>query len=108
MRSGRLCMIAATILTGSPIWSSPAATTGRWTSWSPGGWTPRSSIPSCDAPAPDPMRRFPNAEAANLVDEGAAAFHRQLVLTNLSAEYDNEIRLWLNELKELEEMAESD
>ena len=58
--------------------------------------------------APDPMRRFPNAEAANLVDEGAAAFHRQLVLTNLSAEYDNEIRLWLNELKELEEMAESD
>lgn len=58
--------------------------------------------------APDPMRRFPDAEAANLVDKGAAAFHRQLVLTNLSAEYDNEIRLWLNELKELEEMADSD
>lgn len=52
--------------------------------------------------APDPMRRFPSAEAADLLKEGAAAFHRQLVLGNLASEYGNEIRLWLEELKELE------
>jgi serine/threonine protein kinase len=52
--------------------------------------------------APDPMRRFPSAEAADLVKEGAAAFHRQLIKSDLASEYDNEIRLWLEELKELE------
>jgi serine/threonine-protein kinase len=52
--------------------------------------------------APDPMRRFPSAEAADLLKEGAAAFHRQLVLSDLASEYGNEIRLWLEELKELE------
>ena len=51
--------------------------------------------------APDPMRRFPSAEAADLVKEGAASFHRQLVMSNLASEYDNEIRLWLEELDEL-------
>ena len=50
----------------------------------------------------DPTRRFPSAEAAQLLKEGAAAFHRQLVIGNLSSEYDNDIRLWLEELKELE------
>ena len=55
--------------------------------------------------APDPMRRFPSAEAADLVEEGAAAFHRQLVLMNLAAEYENEIRLWIEELKELDGIA---
>jgi eukaryotic-like serine/threonine-protein kinase len=50
--------------------------------------------------APDPMRRFPNAEAADLVKEGAASFHRQLVMSNLASEYDNDIRLWLEELEE--------
>jgi len=49
--------------------------------------------------APDPMRRFPSAEAADLVKEGAASFHRQLVMGDLSSEYDNEIRLWLVELE---------
>jgi len=53
--------------------------------------------------APDPARRFPSAEAADLLKEGAAAFHRQLVLSNLASEYGNEIRLWLEELKEIEE-----
>ncbi len=53
--------------------------------------------------APDPMRRFPSAEAANLLREGAAAFLRQLIMMNLAAEYDNEIRLLLGEIKELEE-----
>jgi len=48
--------------------------------------------------APDPARRFPSAEDADLVKEGAAAFHRQLVMSNLASEYDNEIRLWLAEL----------
>ena len=52
--------------------------------------------------APDPMRRFPSAEAADLVKEGAAAFHRQLVKGDLASEYDNEIRLWLEELEGLD------
>jgi serine/threonine-protein kinase len=52
--------------------------------------------------APDPMRRFPNAEAADLLTEnGAAAFLRQLVKGDLAAEYDNEIRLWLAELEDM-------
>jgi serine/threonine-protein kinase len=58
--------------------------------------------------APDPTRRFPSAEAAELVHDGAAAFHRQLVLSNMASEYDNEIRVWLEELKELEEVTEAD
>jgi eukaryotic-like serine/threonine-protein kinase len=53
--------------------------------------------------APDPMQRFPSAEEADLVKEGAAAFHRQLVLSNLAVEYENEIRVWLEELRELED-----
>ncbi len=51
--------------------------------------------------APDPMRRFPSAEAADLVKEGAASFHRQLIKGDLASEYDSEIRLWLEELEEL-------
>jgi len=51
--------------------------------------------------APDPMRRFPSAEAADLVKEGAASFHRQLVKGDLASEYDNEIRLWLEELEDI-------
>ncbi len=49
--------------------------------------------------APDPSRRFPSAEAADLVKEGAASFHRQLIKGDLASEYDNEIRLWLEELE---------
>ncbi|HTN75793.1 MAG TPA: serine/threonine protein kinase, partial [Pirellulaceae bacterium] len=52
--------------------------------------------------AADPMKRFPDAEAAEMVKEGAAAFHRQLVIGNVSTEYPNEIRLWIEELKDLE------
>ena len=48
--------------------------------------------------APDPSDRFPDAEAADLVEQGAASFHRQLVRGNLSSEYENEIRVWLEEL----------
>lgn len=54
--------------------------------------------------APDPMRRFPSAEAADLLKEGAAAFHRQLVMGDLAVEYGNEIRLWLEELRELDDV----
>jgi serine/threonine-protein kinase len=52
--------------------------------------------------APDPTRRFIDAEAAEHVEQGAAAFHRQLILSNMSTEYDNDIRLWLEELRRLE------
>ncbi len=48
--------------------------------------------------APDPADRFPSAEAADLVEQGAASFHRQLVHGNLASEYENEIRVWLQEL----------
>lgn len=53
--------------------------------------------------APDPSLRFLSAEVAEHVEQGgAAAFHRQLILSNLSTEYDNDIRLWLEELRHLE------
>ncbi len=52
--------------------------------------------------SPDPSRRFPSAEAAELLQEGAASFHRQLVLSDLASEYDNDIRLWIEELKRLD------
>ncbi len=58
----------------------------------------------CGMIAPDPMRRFASAEAAELLkDAGAAAFHRQLVMSDMASEYNNEIRLWLEELKSLED-----
>jgi len=52
--------------------------------------------------AADPVKRFPSAEAAELLKEGAAAFHRQLVIGDLASEYGNDIRLWMEELKELD------
>ena len=48
--------------------------------------------------APDPARRFPSAEDADLEKGGAAAFHRQLIVGGLASEYENEIRAWLDEL----------
>jgi serine/threonine-protein kinase len=48
--------------------------------------------------SPNPTDRFPSAEAADLVEQGAASFHRQLVHGNLASEYSNEIRVWLQEL----------
>lgn len=50
--------------------------------------------------SPDPARRFPDAEAANLFEHGAAAFHRQLIKSDLSSEYDNDIRVLINEILE--------
>lgn len=52
--------------------------------------------------APNPSERFPSAEAADLVDFGAAAFHRQLVKNDLASEYENDIRIWIEELFEIE------
>ena len=57
--------------------------------------------------SPDPRSRFANAEAAEMVEEGAAAFHRQLVLGDMATEYDNDIRIWLEELRSLEIEARS-
>ena len=51
--------------------------------------------------ATHPDRRLPSAEAADLVKEGAAAFHRQLIKGDLASEYDSEIRLWLEELEDI-------
>jgi len=52
--------------------------------------------------APDPQQRFPSAEAADLFDVGAAAFHRQLVKNDMASEYENDIRIWIDELLEIE------
>ena len=52
--------------------------------------------------SPDPNCRFPNAEAAEHFDTGAAAIHRQLIMSDMATEYDNDIRVWLEELKRLE------
>jgi len=52
--------------------------------------------------APDPARRFSSAGEADLDQVGAAAIQRQLVKGDLASEYDNEIRLWLEALPELE------
>lgn len=49
--------------------------------------------------AADPNRRFPSAEAAEVAQEGASGFHRQLIKGDLASEYDNEIRLWLEEIE---------
>lgn len=48
--------------------------------------------------AHEPSRRFPDAEAADLVERGAASFQRQLVRGDLAVEYDAEIRSWLEAL----------
>jgi serine/threonine protein kinase len=58
--------------------------------------------------APDPMRRFPTAEAADLRQGGAAAFLRQLIISDLAVEYDHEVHLWIEELREAEEKEKSD
>jgi eukaryotic-like serine/threonine-protein kinase len=53
--------------------------------------------------ATDPLQRFPSAEAADMQKDGAAGFLRQLVKGDLASEYDNELRIWVEELKEMEQ-----
>jgi len=48
--------------------------------------------------ATDPARRFPSAQAAELGEDGAASFHRELITVNLSSEYSHELQYWLEEL----------
>lgn len=49
--------------------------------------------------APDPSRRFGDAQAADLDRKGAADFHRQLVKGDLASEYENDLRIWLEDLQ---------
>jgi serine/threonine protein kinase len=49
--------------------------------------------------APDPQKRFPDAGTANLAPDGSANFLRQLVKGDMASEYDNEMRVWLEELE---------
>ncbi len=51
----------------------------------------------------DPDNRFPNADDAQLVEHGAAAFHRQLVKGDMASEYENDIRIWIEELLEFDQ-----
>jgi serine/threonine-protein kinase len=53
--------------------------------------------------APQPADRFPTADDAQLVEHGAAAFHRQLVKGDMASEYENDIRIWIEELLEFDE-----
>lgn len=54
---------------------------------------------------PVPERRYQSAEDAAVDDDGAAAFHRQLIKDDLATEYDHDIGLWIDELLEIQELA---
>ena len=48
--------------------------------------------------AREPARRFSSARMADLGRKGAAAFHRQLIKGDLASEYENDLRVWLEQL----------
>jgi len=48
---------------------------------------------------PDPSERFQSAENADLGADGAADFHRLLVKSDLPSDYENELRLWIEEVE---------
>lgn len=48
--------------------------------------------------APDPLLRYATADDANTGPDGLAEFQRTLVIGDLASEYDNELRVWLEEL----------
>ncbi|QDV74911.1 serine/threonine-protein kinase [Botrimarina mediterranea] len=48
--------------------------------------------------APDPMLRYGSAEEADTAEMGFAEFQRTLVRGDLASEYENELRVWLEEL----------
>ncbi len=50
----------------------------------------------------NPADRFPSADDAQLVEHGAAAFHRQLIKGDMASEYENDIRIWIEELLEFD------
>ena len=49
--------------------------------------------------AANPADRFPSAHAAELGEDGAAGFHRQLATVNLASEYNHDLRVWLEPLR---------
>ena len=51
---------------------------------------------------PDPEDRFSSAEIAETHEDGAGAFHRQLIIGDLASEYENDIRIWIEELVEID------
>ena len=48
--------------------------------------------------APDPMVRYESAEEANTSVGGFADFQRTLIFGDLASEYENDLRVWLEEL----------
>jgi serine/threonine-protein kinase len=54
--------------------------------------------------AADPVRRFPSAEAAELLEDGAAQFHRQLVFGDLASEYEHDLHIWMEEIRKIDEI----
>lgn len=50
----------------------------------------------------EPSDRFPSADDAQMVEHGAAAFHRQLIKGDMASEYENDIRIWIDELLEFD------
>ncbi len=58
---------------------------------------------------PDAGSRFPTAEAAELIEDvSASAFQRHLIKDDMSSEYENEIRIWIEELLDMEDDAGSE
>ncbi|MDP7274867.1 MAG: protein kinase, partial [Planctomycetaceae bacterium] len=48
---------------------------------------------------PNPLRRFPSAEEAELAEGGVAEFQRELIKAGRSSEYEAEIRHWIEEME---------
>jgi eukaryotic-like serine/threonine-protein kinase len=48
---------------------------------------------------PDPAGRFPNAESADVDEDGAAEFLRQLVKGDLWSEYQTDVRQWIEDVE---------
>lgn len=56
---------------------------------------------------PDPELRFATAEAANLQTDGATAILSQLVKGDMAMQYQNDIRLWIEELLEIKQQTQA-
>ncbi len=52
--------------------------------------------------AADPVDRFQSAEEALTMEDGASAFLRQLIKGDMASEYENDLRIWIEELLEIE------
>jgi eukaryotic-like serine/threonine-protein kinase len=48
---------------------------------------------------PDPASRFPSAESADVDEDGAADFLRQLVKGDLAREYQTDVRQWIEDIE---------